>query len=1021
MFTPRRPTFAWVAVLFVLQALPAQSPPRAEGVPTTTDLRGFAMSPKAGSMDPVLLSLLAEVGPTGRMGAFIQFAGDVSHAEGMSAVERAGLTVGLELPAAHAVYAHGRAEDLVAGSWAVEVSYLENTGIGELHNDTGTWATRARTLYEAPGGLDLRLEDPSGQVIDGSGVGIAIIDSGVDGNHPDLKWCNGADPSTCKTVQNFKVECTTPVLINTGTQQCFGQVTFTANADTDTSSGHGSHVSGIAAGEGTASDSDGNPSTTGDRMFRGVAPGAKLYGFGCGEGLSILILNAAAAFQWIYDNGPSQNPPIRVVNNSWGGTGAPSSTIVKLVDALIKDRKITVVFSAGNGGGDGTTSTTNSYGNNQTPGVLSVANYDDDLRGTRDFGLDSTSSRGAASNPATWPDISAPGTLITSSCIREGKPVCNFGFIDEAAWFPYYSTISGTSMASPHVAGVVALLYQADPDITPAEVEDVLEDTAYKFAFGTAYAPDPTNPDDTSSFDKGHGLADARQAVLARVGLPSNTGTSTGGGSPSVSIGNPADGETVPPGFRVLGGASTGAGAVGTLVTVLASGDGGDHQVDSLDLEQVTLVEDPNLGTVTVNWTVRGTTVPPAPTNTYRLFSNINGTTRRLQVLWDGVTGNVTNASDCGAATCPIEALAVGKTGNSFFATFAASVLGVTRGDIHFDSWAAAYAQVIQDRAPGGEGGTFITEPARGQEHVFVSDGPSSPGPLGTVRLSVDGGAFGAPVGSDLGEFMWDDQQNLPARPACYEITAGLWLEPDGPPAAPDAQDMACVVVQEQQVVPTLTITVPADGTQAPAQVIVVRGIANYDLAEGPASVQVRGIGNAGYETFEFPAQDDATGGPPFTRWSAEMDLTTALGQQVAITARLFLNGGARTVDTVTVNVVIGAGAVPDGGRVPGVPLTLGKVGGGDISLSWGASCQSTDTDYQVYEGQMGDFTSHQQRFCSTSGATTTTLTPSSGSAYYLVVPRNATEEGSYGTDSSGMERLQGPTACLPQGYSPCQ
>jgi hypothetical protein len=115
-----------------------------------------------------------------------------------------------------------------------------------------------------------------------------------------------------------------------------------------------------------------------------------------------------------------------------------------------------------------------------------------------------------------------------------------------------------------------------------------------------------------------------------------------------------------------------------------------------------------------------------------------------------------------------------------------------------------------------------------------------------------------------------------------------------------------------------------------------------------------------------------------------------------------------------------GAGRVPDGGPLPGTPLTVAPAGGGDITLSWGASCVSSDTDYEVYEGTLGSFTTHAPRTCSTSGALSFTLTPAAGSAYYLVVPRNATREGSYGEASSGAERPPSGSACVIQDLADC-
>ena len=115
------------------------------------------------------------------------------------------------------------------------------------------------------------------------------------------------------------------------------------------------------------------------------------------------------------------------------------------------------------------------------------------------------------------------------------------------------------------------------------------------------------------------------------------------------------------------------------------------------------------------------------------------------------------------------------------------------------------------------------------------------------------------------------------------------------------------------------------------------------------------------------------------------------------------------------------AGRIPDGDQVAGTPLTLQHAALGNITLNWAPSCLAGDTDFEIYEGTVGDFTSHVPRFCSTAGGTTLTFPPSPGSTYYLVVPRNATREGSYGTDSNNVERPQGGVfACWDQAIDVC-
>ena len=121
-------------------------------------------------------------------------------------------------------------------------------------------------------------------------------------------------------------------------------------------------------------------------------------------------------------------------------------------------------------------------------------------------------------------------------------------------------------------------------------------------------------------------------------------------------------------------------------------------------------------------------------------------------------------------------------------------------------------------------------------------------------------------------------------------------------------------------------------------------------------------------------------------------------------------------VDRVVVDRILCAQAAGSG-RVN--DLVLEKAGG-QLGLSWGASCQPGDVDYGIYEGALGDFASHGSRSCSTGGATSTMLDPSPGDRYYLVVPADGIEEGSYGMNSAGIQRSQAQSACAPQNVAAC-
>ncbi len=109
--------------------------------------------------------------------------------------------------------------------------------------------------------------------------------------------------------------------------------------------------------------------------------------------------------------------------------------------------------------------------------------------------------------------------------------------------------------------------------------------------------------------------------------------------------------------------------------------------------------------------------------------------------------------------------------------------------------------------------------------------------------------------------------------------------------------------------------------------------------------------------------------------------------------------------------------ASPPAGRASG--LTLIKVGPAVIAV-WQASCLGTDDSHALYEGTLGDFTSHLPVTCSTGGGNSWSFTPLAGNRYFLIVPRNATREGSYGTRSNGSERQPSASACLPQLVAAC-
>lgn len=341
-----------------------------------------------------------------------------------------------------------RAADVWGDAWNWPVA-------GDVHKD-------GRTLLEV-----------DGKVIDGDGVTVGVVDTGVNALHPDLWYADlhtpdlPWEPKTLACVHSFG--------------------SFAVDQPyCDETVGHGTHVAGTVAGT-AAAVRNGLVQGLNGRPFMGAAPGAKIVSAGLGAG--IFVLDAVGALDWMWAN--AERYRIRVVNNSWGGTGgcwssftdelSQYNTFSKVVDALVA-KDIVVVFAAGNY--NGSPSWTSPQSSVTTPGVISVANYDDRNLGRRDNRISDGSSDGCVTAPGsqgdlvwTWPDVAAPGTDIMSTNSYTGVVVTAVGAFGPRR-HPFYAQVSGTSMAAPHVAGIAALMLQANPGLTPAEVEKILIETA---------------------------------------------------------------------------------------------------------------------------------------------------------------------------------------------------------------------------------------------------------------------------------------------------------------------------------------------------------------------------------------------------------------------------------------------------------------------------------------------------------------------------------------------------------------
>lgn len=250
----------------------------------------------------------------------------------------------------------------------------------------------------------------------GKGVTIAVLDTGTDSTHPDLKG------------------------------QILAEKNFSAAKDTKDRVGHGTHVASIAAGTGAKSGG----------TLKGVAPDAKLLSGkvlddeGYGEDSGIL-----AGMEWAVAQGAD------IVNLSLGGPDSPEvDPLEAAVDKLSAEKGVLFAIAAGNeGDGAGTVGSPGS-----ADAALTVGAVDD-----KDLLADFSSRGPRIGDGAIKPDVTAPG-VDTTAAIPPGSLIAR-----EVGEKPAgYATISGTSMATPHVAGAAALLKQQHPDWKYSELKGAL-------------------------------------------------------------------------------------------------------------------------------------------------------------------------------------------------------------------------------------------------------------------------------------------------------------------------------------------------------------------------------------------------------------------------------------------------------------------------------------------------------------------------------------------------------------------
>ncbi|MHA1727802.1 MAG: S8 family serine peptidase [Promethearchaeota archaeon] len=265
----------------------------------------------------------------------------------------------------------------------------------------------------------------------GSGINIAILDTGISKTHIDLN-----QKDTNITHKNF----------------------VSNESITDDYNGHGTHVAAIAAGTGQASDG----------KYSGVAPNAKLYNLKVANASgSILSSDVINAVQWCTENG------INIISMSFGSPYAEAYNPETVALTKASELGIISISAAGNSGPQFFTCGSPAAG----VSVISVGAINKN-KNLADF-----SSEGPSYTGHVMPDILAPGVNIISA-EEKGSLLSNYmrytdSYIDGSRVDSNYIPLSGTSMSCPMVAGAVALILQAFPYLTPEGVRIALYNGAY--------------------------------------------------------------------------------------------------------------------------------------------------------------------------------------------------------------------------------------------------------------------------------------------------------------------------------------------------------------------------------------------------------------------------------------------------------------------------------------------------------------------------------------------------------------
>ena len=376
---------------------------------------------------------------------------------------------------------------------------------------SGTVAVeRVDELLEVPGVVFLTLNGPVEVMLDetvpehhvpqvwdqgftGEGMTVAVIDTGIDDEHIGLDDFDDDPLTNDPKVIAFYNSIKTPDETD-------------GSSEPEDGNGHGSHCAGIAAGTGAGSENN---------MYRGVAPGAALVGVKVlSDGGSGTFEQVMRGMEWCVDNKEKFN--IRAATMSLGGvwvielTQQEEERLTTMANTMVREG-IALTIAAGNSA---------AYGTIGTPGaardVITVGATNKN-RGTAEY-----SSRGPTAEGLIKPNLAAIGSNVMSVDAGTGTG---------------YRSMSGTSMATPVVAGIMCLMLQANPDLDPLTLRDLLQYTS-EFRWVTH----PVRPNN----DYGWGFVEADAALEEAVKVDPNLNITIDPETPTkIYVGNETEGNAI--------------------------------------------------------------------------------------------------------------------------------------------------------------------------------------------------------------------------------------------------------------------------------------------------------------------------------------------------------------------------------------------------------------------------------------------------------------------------------------------